>query len=53
MFRVLGWETQRAAFFRFRERPVVVEELRDGICILGRCSHLVRRLGAQRAAFFI
>ena len=24
MFRVLGWETRRAAFFRFRERLVVL-----------------------------
>ena len=48
-----GWEAQKAAFFRFRERPIVVEELRGGICILGRRSHLGGRLGAKRAAFFI
>ena len=39
-FRVLGWEAQRAAFFRFRGRLVVFDELRGGTCILGRRFHL-------------
>ena len=43
-FRVLGWEAQRAAFFRFRGRIVLFDELRGGTCILaglGRRFHLV------------
>ena len=39
-FRVLGWEAQRAAFFRFRGRLVVLDKLRGGTCILGRRFHL-------------
>ena len=34
-FRVLGWEAQRAEFFRFRGRLIVVAEFRGGLCILG------------------
>ena len=34
------WEPQRAAFFRFRGRLVVVDELRGGTCILGRRFYL-------------
>ena len=30
-FRVLGWEAQRAIFFKFRGRLVVFDELRGGI----------------------
>ena len=39
-FRVLGWEAQRAAFFRFRGRLVVFDKLRGGTWILGRRFHL-------------
>ena len=35
-----GWEAQRAAFFRFRGRLVVFDELRGGTCILGCRFHL-------------
>ena len=30
IFRVLGWEAQRASFFRFRGSLVVFDELRGG-----------------------
>ena len=39
-FRVLGWEAQRAAFFRFRGRLIVFDKLRGGTWILGRRFHL-------------
>ena len=40
-FRVLGWEDQRAVFFRFIGRLVVFEVLRGGTCIFGRRFHMV------------
>ena len=47
-FRVLVWEAQRAAFFRFRGSLVVFDELMAGTCILERRFPC---LGAQRTAF--
>ena len=47
--RVLGWEAQRAVFFRFRGRLVVFNEIRGDTCILGA---VFTWLGAQRAVFF-
>ena len=40
-FRVLGWEAQRAVFFRFIGRLVVFKVLRGGTCIFGHRFHMV------------
>ena len=49
-FRILGWEAQRAAFFRFRGRLVVFDKLRAGTWILGRRFHL---FGSSEGGIFL